>query len=44
MILNRIQTSDNMTVELYDKLRLPATIIDSIVDNRIGEIDRCPPV
>ena len=25
-----------------DQLRLPATVVGSIVDNRIGEIDRCP--
>lgn len=25
-----------------DQLRLPATVVDSIVDNRIGEINRCP--
>lgn len=25
-----------------DQLRLPATVVDSIVDNRIGKINRCP--
>jgi len=34
--------SDTMARESHDQPRLPATVIDSIVTNRIGEIDRCP--
>ena len=37
-----MQADDNMPGETHDRLRLPVTVIDPIVVNRIEAVDRCP--
>jgi len=37
-----MQAGDNMPGKLHGYLRLPSTVIDPIVDNRVEAIDRCP--